>query len=262
MKKTCKIAGSDEGMEKLYEHTLKRQLESQRKTMEEQHRHIMEQNARMAELTAMMMHLQMQQQALMPVAGPAAQKSAPGPAAWPSQPPSSQPQIVIGHQQQQAQTINNGVMQQITINVFGQEDTKHIGRQTIKDLLDNVLSGTQDPAQGAIAALLKTAMLIYSDADHPENLTCYLPNNKKDDVLVHGAAGWEVQPYTVVLPPMATRSVDTLFDNQPFVDADKYGDLMKALAENEQAYKEGKEMRTILVRNKDLLKQVLGALPK
>ena len=229
-------------MEKLYEHTLKRQMEEKLAAQD-------------AKLDRLMELVSMQQSQL--ATRPA------GAAALPEPDDGAACQFrTVNSGTMRAHTINNGVMQQITINVFGQENTKHIGRQTIKDLLDNVLKGTQDPAQGAIAALLKAAMLIYSDADHPENLTCYLPNNKKDDVLVHGAAGWEVQPYTVVLPPMATRSVDTLFDNQPFVDADKYGDLMKALAENERAYKEGKEMRTILVRNKDLLKQVLGSLPK
>ena len=233
MKKSCKIAGSEEGMEKLYAHTLKRQLDEQRKeatSLKEQ----------LAEMTKMMQQLQ---SAVLPAAAASA----------------AQPMIAY---QQEAQTINNGPMQQININVFGQESTKHIDRKTIKDMLDGVLEGTRDPAQGAVAAFLKTAMLIYSDPSHPENLTCYLPNNKKNDVLVHGESGWEVQPYTVVLPPMAAKSVDALFDNQPFVDADKYGDLMKAVSENEQAYKEGKEMRTVLVRNKDLLKQILGALPK
>jgi 23S rRNA A2030 N6-methylase RlmJ len=104
-------------------------------------------------------------------------------------------------------------------------------------------------------------MLVYSDPDHPENLTAYLPNKKTNDVLVHAEAGWEVQPASLVLPPMAQKSVDTLFDHQPYEDADDYGPLMKELAENEKRYAAGSELRPILVRNKDLLARALETLP-
>lgn len=204
-------------MEKLYEHTLQRQLELQA--------------AQIAELASSMHQLQMRMQ--------------------------------LPHVTQVADTIvNSCLQQQININVFGSESIAHIDRPTIKALLDDVLKDAPDPAQGAIAAFLGAAMLIYSDPAHPENLTCYLPNNKNNDVLVHGKAGWAVQPYTVVLPPMAMKSLDALFVNQPFENADRYGDLMKALGDNERAYREGKEMRTVLVRNKGLLQKALGALPR
>jgi hypothetical protein len=45
----------------------------------------------------------------------------------------------------------------------------------------------------------------------------------------------------------------TLFDRQPFENADEYGPLMKELADNEERYAAGQELRPILVRNKDLL---------
>ena len=230
----CKIAGSEEGMEKLYEHTLQKQLEEQQKQI-----------AEMAEMMKRMEARHMSQ--LVPHSS--SDVSAAAAAA-----------VTVSQINQTAQTITN--IGSIQFNIFGKEDTKHIGQTEVKALLDDVLSSTQDPTQGAIAAFLKAAMLVYSDPGHPENLTCYLPNSKKDDVLVHVGEGWTVQPYKVVLPPMATKSLDTLFEKQPFVDADKYGDLMKALVANEQAYKEGKEMRTVLVRNKALLEKALGALPK
>lgn len=44
-----------------------------------------------------------------------------------------------------------------------------------------------------------------------------------------------------------------LFEHQPFEHAEKYGDLMVALRDNEEAFKNNKKMRTILVRNKSLL---------
>ena len=60
---------------------------------------------------------------------------------------------------------------------------------------------------------------------------------------------------------MALKTVDTLFDNQPFENADEYGPLMKELVENEKRYTAGTELRPILVRNKDLLARVLETLP-
>jgi hypothetical protein len=150
---------------------------------------------------------------------------------------------------------------QVIINVFGKEGLDHATLARIKLILDESLAQTPALPMAANAAVLKTAMLVYSDPDHPENLTCYLPNKKTDDVLVHAAAGWEIQPASLVLPPMAKKSVDTLFDRQPFEDADEYGPLMKELADNEARYVAGTELRPILVRNKDLLARALETLP-
>ena len=55
--------------------------------------------------------------------------------------------------------------------------------------------------------------------------------------------------------------MDTLFDRQPFEDADDYGPLIKELAANEKNYVAGHELRPILVRNKDLLARALESLP-
>ena len=109
--------------------------------------------------------------------------------------------------------------------------------------------------------MLKTAMLVYSDPSRPENLTAYLPNKKTNDALVHTEAGWEVQPTKLVLPPMAQKTIDTLFDKQPYENAEAYGPLLKELQQNEARFAAGEELRPLLVRNKDLLARVLKTLP-
>lgn len=223
IRNACKIAGSEAGMEKLYEHTLKRQLEARTRDLENKLDHVMNM-------------LSQHTSAIQPADAPK----------------------VILHDQRQVVNITHNV----TINFFGNERTPHIDRPAVKALLDDVLASTSDPNQGALTAFLRAATMIYSDPTHPENITCYLPNSRKDDVLVHGVAGWEIRPYTVILPPMASRSVDALFVNQPFNDAKKYEEIMIALRDNEQAYKTGGKMKTVLVRNKKLLEQALGALPK
>ena len=216
LKKFCKIAGSAEGMEKLYNHTLKKQL--------------LQQQAQIDALTSQVQALTL---------------------------PDAPPMVA-----QQAATIINGpvtatVTNHVTINMFGGEKIDHIERCNVRELLDKTLATGQSPLDSALQALIRAAALIYSDPSHPENLTCYIPNKKNDEVMIHGDAGWEVQPCQVVLPPMAMRSCNLLFNKQPFEDAEPYGDLMIALRDNEEAFKKGKQMRTILVRNKDLISSLL-----
>ena len=153
----------------------------------------------------------------------------------------------------------------VVINIFGKEGLDHVTADRIRAILDESMQVPALPA-AAGAAVLKTALLVYSDPDRPENLTCYLPNKKTNDALVHlsrpdGTTGWEVQPTTLVLPPMAQKSVDSLFDHQPFENADQYAPLMKELQANEQRYTAGGDLRPVLVRNKDLLARALAALP-
>ena len=149
----------------------------------------------------------------------------------------------------------------VTINVFGQEGVDHASMDCIKDILDESLKMAALP-EAARAAVLRTAQLIYSDPAHPENLTCFLPNKKTDDALVHGSGGWEVQSVSLVLPPMAQKSVDTLFAQQPYENAEAYGKLLKALAETEAKHAGSADLRPVLIRNKAVLAVALGTPPR
>ena len=153
----------------------------------------------------------------------------------------------------------------VVVNVFGQEGLEHVTSARIRAIMEESL-GVGAPSAAAQAAVLKTALLVYSDPEHPENLTCYLPNKKGDEALVHmsrnGTTGWEVQPVPLVLPPMARKSVDALFDRQPFEDAATFEPLMAELRDNEARYVGGQgALRPVLVRNKDLLARALATLP-
>ena len=227
-------------MEKLYEHTLKKQLADQAQQMATMQATALRQTDAMAALT-------LQVQALLAAK---TQDAAPAQAAVPT---------VVNNTQ--VTTIVNAPVQ-ITINVFGGEKIAHIGQPQVRALLDAILQSSQSPLDAATQALIRAATLIYSDPDHPENLTCYIPNKKRDEVMVHGSTGWEIQSGKVVLPPMATRSCDMLFNKQPFEDAARYGDLMKALRDNEEALTQGKAISAVLIRNKALLEAALGALPR
>ena len=153
------------------------------------------------------------------------------------------------------QVINNNII----INVFGKESMDHVTPAKIREILEESIQ-TPLTTQSLQNAVLKTAMLIYSDPDHPENLTCYLPNKKTNDVLIHtnrnGVLGWEVLPASLVLPPMAITSIDAIFDHQPFDDAEMFKLLMVELRAREQEFCTGGLLRPVLVRNKELLRQI------
>ena len=157
-------------------------------------------------------------------------------------------------------TVNTQVNNTITIHIHGKESINHITRERMQALLDEALQAPA-MAQSINQAVMKTAMLVYSDPDHPENLTCYLPNKKTNDALVHARDGWEVRPTSLVLPEMAQKSVDTIFDKQPHENVEAYGLMLRDLINREADYIAGADLRPVLVRNKDLLTRALKTLP-
>ena len=224
---SCKIApnpkNGDVGMQKLYEHTLQRQIDR-----------LEAQNAEMKSQNAEILTLLRQQRA----GGTNTQQAG-----------------EIALQGDHAQVDNS---KKIVVNVFGKEGLDHVTLEKIKTILDECLQRPALPT-AVDEAVLRTAMLVYSDPSRPENLTAYLPNKKTNDALVHTEAGWEVRPTTLVLPPMALKSIDTLFGKQPHDD--EYAPLLKELQQNEARFAAGEALRPILVRNKDLLARALATLP-
>jgi hypothetical protein len=227
-RENCKIAPNSKngntGMERLYEHTLQKQVAEQGAQID----WLKSQNA---EIIALLR-----------------QQRAGG--------TNSQQAGEVAFQGDHAQVDNSKKV--ININVFGQEKLDHVTAERIKAILDECLQRPALP-QAADEAVLKAAMLVYSDPERPENLTAYLPNKKTNAALAHTSTGWEVQPTKLVLPPMALRSLDTIFGQQPHTD--EYAPLLKELQQNEARFVAGEELRPLLVRNKDLLARVLATLP-
>jgi hypothetical protein len=153
-----------------------------------------------------------------------------------------------------------------TINVFGREETAHITTASVRDILARCCAGGTGEAGGQIAAaqaLLQAALLIYSDPDRPGNITCYIPNKRDGNALVHGARGWEIKPAPLVLPPMAQTSLNLLFDKQPYdEDAEQCVPGLQLLRDHEQELTAGGAgLHAVLIRNKGLLSRVLSQLP-
>ncbi len=217
-------------MERLYEHTLQKQVTNQSAE-------IAEMRAENAEMKVMMRQLLDRQQGSIPSTSSTLQAGE------------------IALQGDNAQVDNS---KQIIINIFGQEKLDHVTAERIKVILDECLRRPALPT-AVDEAILKTAMLVYSDPDRPENLTAYLPNKKMKDALVHTKDGWEVQPAQLVLSPMALKSIDMIFGRQPHED--EYAPLLKELQQNEARFAAGETLQPILVRNKDLLARALETLP-
>jgi hypothetical protein len=163
-------------------------------------------------------------------------------------------------------TVSNTVV----FNVFGKEDTAHITPTSVRDILvtcGETVKGTESVATDAVSqALVKAALLIYSDPDQPGNITCYIPNKRDGNALVHGKQGWEILPVRVVLSPMAKKSLDLLFEKQPFDDREsmaKCHAALKALSlyESRLLADGAKDLRAVLIRNKTLLSALLSNLP-
>ena len=147
----------------------------------------------------------------------------------------------------------------VTINAFGKESTDHIGPDTIRRMLDETLARGINGKRAAFTAMINAAELIYSDERHPENITCYIPDEHDlRKALVHisdgqGGLQWHLRPCEEVIPPMARKATDLVFDNQPYQNAMRYDELMRALRDNEPAFQHDKEMQSVLVRNRRLL---------
>lgn len=234
------------GMELLYKHTLAQQQEQ----IETQKDEINDLRAQMSQMTAMMQQVMLREKKT-----PAVQEVA-----------------ISAGDHSEIKVDNRRIhTQHITINVFGQERLDHITQAQIHRILTGVQAFSLPNA--GTQAVLQAAMLAYSDPEHPENLTCYLPNKKLGDALVHGGTGWEIHPVQLVLPPMMQRSVDLLFEKQPREglerdDLEACGTILKELETCEQDPSKVRQLagpdgalKAVLIRNKDQLARILEKLP-
>lgn len=161
---------------------------------------------------------------------------------------------------------NVNVLINVQINVFGNETSDHISRDIIKDILtesNGYSSENSSLKPKALEAILQTAMIMYSNIDKPENITCYVPSQRSDNALVHGVKGWELQPISLVIAPMTTGSINIIFDKQP-VDSTLVP-IMDYIRSHEKDIGvelcKNNGLKGLLYRNKDLLKTLFGALP-
>ena len=271
LKKSCKIVpreGNEEGMEKLYEHVLRKQQ-----------RQIEELKTEMASLRAAAAATA--PATLTATTDVAEESSAAAAIAAPVVSTASQPtSTYIAIDKSIGKTTTNitattAITANVTINVFGQEKLDRITRPQVIDLLRGLGPVGENVKTIAEKAIIQAAMLIFSDPAHPEDITCYLPNKKGDNALVHGESGWEVQPVGLVISPMAAQSIETLFKHQPAPDQhtpekdvkwmmEECGNIMRYIQQHENTMTNEPprgEMRGILIRNKELLQKVLAKLP-
>lgn len=232
IKNTCKIAGSEEGLTKLYEHTLRRQ-EAEIAAMRQS----------MARMEAMMERQQQQSAAVM--TAPTTQVHA-----------GMVGQVVHNQTIVQQQT-NIG---QVNINIFGKENLSHINGDDVKRLLDRVLPIAKTNTSEAVSMFIVSGgLMVYGDPKHPENLTCYMINKKRDEVMVHNGDRWVVQDGKSAVMMMLKTVCDVIAEHQPITveNAETYSLLLRSTFDIEKTdAPNSKEMRIVLVHNKSLIENM------
>lgn len=159
----------------------------------------------------------------------------------------SQQKVVMN----QTTVINNTL--HVTINTFGRESVEHITRDEVRHLLDESLEYRRSPGEQAVEAMYRAALMIYSDPDHPENITCYLAD-PHSEALVRRGWSWTPRPCREVYSPMFYKAKDVLFHKQPFDEAYRYEKLLKVLvAEDGEGLPLRRSIREVLLHNKHLL---------
>ncbi len=169
------------------------------------------------------------------------------------------------------------------LNAFGQEEVGHVQQGDMYKVFEEVAPRAPIDSAGGEALLnhlcrqliTKAAMMIYSDPDHPENITCYLPKRTDTNAMTFGEHGWTLQPVNIVFPPMIQKSVNLLFSQQPVpgvggcpetaytpLKQATFGQLLKYIGKNEDrlVLSADSTLRPILVRNLDLRRSIQQAV--
>ena len=163
-----------------------------------------------------------------------------------------------------------GSIAAVPTSAFGKENLDRVPRPAIFRILRSLGEvGTAGQNLPTICgrAILQTAMIVFSDPEHPEDITCFLPANEGETALVHGERGWEVRPVGLVAMLMASQAAEALFRNRPVPEGDmpqhdmkwvtlECSRIMCYLAAHELPLISGPvrgEMLRILARNRDLL---------
>lgn len=168
-------------------------------------------------------------------------------------------------------------------NTFGQEEVDHVQQGDMYKVFEEVAPrGPIDPANGEALLnhlsrqlITRAAMMIFSDPEHPENITCYLPRKTDSSAMTFGEHGWTLQPVNIVFPPMFQKSVNLLFARQPVpgvggcpeaaytpLKQATFGQLLKYIGRNEDrlVLSADSTLRPILVRNQDLRRSIQHAV--
>jgi len=148
----------------------------------------------------------------------------------------------------------------VTLNVFGSESTEHITTDRIRALFDEAT------LHGADTLFDNAAALIFSDHDHPQNLTAFIPDAHKNGVMVYrglgeageaSSSGWEMVTLDSVAPPMVKRTLDLLQVRQPFEPGnhtlESYAEILQQIYSREEVYAACRRgnLKAMLVRNRD-----------
>jgi hypothetical protein len=140
------------------------------------------------------------------------------------------------------------------------------------DLLHGVPLGSDLTGQAQVA-MLKTAMAIYCDLEHPENTTSFTLTDKSSTARTHREVGWIDEPIDLIKAEMFRATIREMYAGQPWpgkqgvpmIKECKNSDRILAFIRDNEAKLATKKympnFAAVLASARSRLKQRLGKLP-
>ena len=146
----------------------------------------------------------------------------------------------------------------IQLNTFGKEGVGRVGEVMVRRVLDEALRQQAIDAARGKTVFFTLFREIHSNADHPEDLTCFLPELDSQAAHVHSRPGrWETIPLDEAVGEMSSRTIGQIVKCQPFDNAERYGPVVRAVLDQEETF--AQRLAPILFSNKEKLR-VAGLL--
>ena len=160
----------------------------------------------------------------------------------------------------------------MVLNNFGCESVGHISRQWICSVLSNIFKNIlaqgdekvelSDSAIVAAASEVLQAMIkkVYANPEVPENLTTYISNKRKDEIMFY-QEGWQQAQLNQIMPSIRGRILDVLQKGQPIIgevgqkSLQDYGKVVKGVFELDTKIS-SRLVRDVIAGNKDLLQKL------
>jgi hypothetical protein len=157
------------------------------------------------------------------------------------------------------QQVDQSVKQvnQITLNIFGQESFAHITAAEVQAVLTRASAELAKlglearkkqytDLQAAGVAVQGMMELVYADERAPENATCRLTSKKSSTVEVHGENGWEKRQLGAIAPVMRDQAMKAAFERQPMAEGStECAAILKIMQEDEKQLKSDHSLASV-----------------
>ena len=147
---------------------------------------------------------------------------------------------------------------QVKFAEFGGEQLDHITDGQMRAIFSNMQGNML--VETAQIIILRVAALVFNDANHPENRTCFAMDIQSSFAKVNTKYGWVSRPVNAVLVMVAITAVGVILKKKN-IFGKKGDDLIKKVDNNVGGFVMGNQnqMRQILVDNRDFINYAMVA---